>query len=280
MNAKMFRICSGAFLLLIIGIALISGRETPEPVWHDKALSAWIDDLVMGSSKEIREPAEEAIRQIGPRAVPRLLQMLRSHDTVFERALVQLNKKRRFFHFPVLPAQVRRMRASLAFAALGSLGQSAFPELKRMLTHDPEPEYVADALAAIGPESVNALLEALPKVKAEKRCALFAAAAKWPSQQAAIINALLHSPRSKNAAERRCAAQLLGRLRGNPADTIPALVAALADADFAVRNEALSSLAEFGTNAIVALEFVKKLMRNPAWFDAPSISNALDRIEP
>jgi len=89
----------------------------------------------------------------------------------------------------------------------------------------------------------------------------------------------LHSLHGKSRAERRCAALLLGRLRGNPVETIPALVSALADDDFAVRNEALSSLAEFGTNASFAMEPMRKLMRNPSWFDARSISNALDRIE-
>ena len=282
MNARVLRIGSGAFLLLLIGVALVISfaRELPEPVWKGKPLSAWIDDLVMGSSKEIREPAEEAIRQIGPRAIPQLLQILGSRDTVSERVLVQLNRKQHLFHFPVVPAGIKRRRASLAFEALGPLARPAFPELKKMLTHDADPEFAADALAAIGPESVSALLEALPKVKGEKRCALYAATAKWPSQQGAIIPALLRSLQSKSTPERRCAAELLGRLRGDPAGTIRALISALEDRDFAVRNEALSSLSEFATNASVALEPVRKLMRNPAWFDAETCSNALYRMEP
>jgi HEAT repeats len=279
-NARFVRICSAAFLLLLIGVAIVvtSTCEPPEPVWNGKALSAWIDDLVMGSSKEIREPAEEAIRRTASQAIPVLLRMLRSRDTVSERVLVQLNRKQHLLHFPVTPAQMKRQRASLALQALGPLAKPAFPELKRMLTGDPEPEFVADALAAIGAESVSALLEAIPKVKGEKRCALYAAAAKWPSQQNATIPALLQSLQSKSAGERRCAAQLLGRLRGNPAETIPALTSILVDPDFAVRNEALSSLAEFGTNAGPALEPLRKLLRNPGWFDAEIGSNAVYRF--
>src|SRR4051812_44142142 len=95
MNARVLRLGSGGFLLLLVGVALliIYTRERPEPLWKGKPLSAWIDDLVMGSSKEIREPAEEAIRQIGPKAIPQLLQILGSRDTVSERVLVQLNRK-------------------------------------------------------------------------------------------------------------------------------------------------------------------------------------------
>jgi hypothetical protein len=203
--------------------------------------------------------------------------MLRAQDSALKRGLLLLNRTQHVLHFSVRPAREERMQAVLAFEALGPIAKPAIPQLRKMLLN-PEPEEVADALSNIGPESVAVLLEAIPRIAAPKRCALFAAAAKWPSQQGATVNALLRALGSTNAEERRCAAQFLGWLRGNPIQTVPALVAALDDSEFAVRFQALTSLASFGTNAQSAAAILRERMLKPGFLPPDALSNALLQI--
>jgi HEAT repeat protein len=269
------------WVLFIVGtvawLSWMQGERQSEPLWHGRSLTSWVDDLARGSSKEVREPAEEAIRQIGPKALPTLLRMLRARDSALNRGLLWLNRKQHVVHLSVRPAREEQMQAVLAFEALGPVAKPAIPELRKMLLNT-EPEAVADALANIGPESVTVLLEAIPGIASQKRCALFAAAAKWPSHQAATVNALLVALRSTNAEERRCAAEFLGRLRGHPIQTIPALIAALDDPEFAVRFQALKSLVSFGTNAQSAVEILRERMGKPGSFPPDALSNAVLQI--
>jgi len=259
-------------------------REKPEPIWNGRSLSAWTEDLATGSSKEIRETAEDAIRHIGPAAIPSLLQMLRSRDTVLHRVLVsitrELNRRQSTMVFGVTSATEKCDRAAMAFEALGPLAHSAIPDLKKLLVRQSDPQFVADSLAAIGPEAVSAILECLPKVAPEKRYFLFSAAAKWPSQHEAIQLALLRSINSSNQYERRCAAEFLGRFKQQPSTTVPVLIAALQDPELLVRLQALQSLAEFGTNASSAVGPVRALAQNQSWFPPDQVSNVLMRIEP
>src|SRR5438067_12972372 len=183
-------------------------------------LSAWTEDLATGSPREIREAAEDAIRHIGPAGVPSLLQMLRARDTTLHSAVVrlirELNRRQSKMVFGVVSAREQHVNAALAFEVLGPIGRPAIPELKKLLARVPEPEFVADALAGIGPEGVVAILESLPKVAPEKRWVLYSSAAKWPSQAPAITAALLRSIKSPNAEERRDSAGFLCRFKQDP----------------------------------------------------------------
>jgi len=279
-KARWWRLWTVAFPLLAgAALALALRHREAEPVWHGRSLSSWVDDLARGSSKEVREPAEEAVRSIGSKALPRLVRMLRSRDTLWDRALLALNRKQKRVHFSVLPGRERRVQAALAFEALGPIARPAIPELKEMLVHDRQPQFIADALAAVGPESVSVLLEALSEVAPANRSALYAAAAKWPSRQEEIIDALLRSTKSANEEGRRSAAEYLGRFPRNSGPSVTALVSALDDPEFEVRKQALSSLVEFGTNATPAIEPLQKLLLQPHGFPLESISNALIRIQ-
>lgn len=274
-------------LTLLAALAFVTwtlNREKPEPGWNGRPLSAWTEDLATGSSKEIREAAEDAIRHIGTKGIPSLIQMLRARDTFLHRALVvlgrQFNGKQNIALLNITPAQKKYDRAALGFEALGPTARPAIPELKKLLSRHPMPEYVADALSAISPEGVAAILESVPKVAPEKRWALFSSAAKWPAQAPAIIDALLRSIKSRNAEERRCAAAFLGRFKENPATTVPALVWALRDPELTVRMQALVSLTEYGTNAAASVQSLLELSKDKSWLPPAGVSNALVHIRP
>ena len=268
--------------LAFVAWALI--QQNSEPIWNGMPLSAWTEDLATGSSREIREAADDAIRHIGAAGVPSLLKMLRARDTTLHSAVVrlirELNRRQSKMVFGVVSAREQHVNAALAFEVLGPIGRPAIPELKKLLARVPEPEFVADALAGIGPEGVVAILESLPKVAPEKRWVLYSSAAKWPSQAPAITAALLRSIKSPNAEERRDAAGFLGRFKQDPATTVPALISALRDKEVKVRVQALSSLAELGTNATTAIVPLMALARNKSWLPTSEVSNALARIQP
>jgi len=281
---KSVAVIAAILFLALAFVAWTLNREKPEPVWNGRPLSAWTEDLATGSSKEIREAAEDAIRHIGIAGIPSLLQMLRSRETMLHPAVVrlirELNRRQSKIVLGIVSAREQHMNAALAFEALGPIGRPAIPELKKLLVRQRDPEFVADALAGIGPEGVVAILESLPKVAPEKRWVLYSSAAKWPSQAPAITAALLRSIKSPDAEERRDAAGFLGRFKQDPATTVPALISALRDKEVKVRIQALSSLAELGTNATIAIVPLMALARNKLWLPASEVSNALARIQP
>jgi hypothetical protein len=262
-------------LLLCFGFFWL--RVPAEPISQGRPLNAWIDDLTRGSSKEVREPAEDAIRSIGPAAVPTLLRMLRTRETVVDRVSARLNRIQRFIHFPVQNAGDRHRDAWMVFMALGEKGESAIPELIRMLTSDSTVEYVPDALAAISPKCVPTLLEALPRMAAGRRCNALGAALRWPSQEPAIAPELRKLLSHQNQQIQICAAYFLARCRADLDRNVQALVTVLDDP--VVRTAAVNALAEFGTNATAALPTLRKLYQEGESVHSAAISNALFQIE-
>ena len=217
MSRKRIAVAISTVSLLLFFVGPRRQNTHPEPVWDGRSLSSWLDDLATGSSKEVREPAEEALRKIGTNALPFLLETLAQRDSGLNRTLLKLNEKQTLVRFRARAVSRDRVRALLAFDALGTLARPALPELARLLPEHQQPEIVADAMASISSESVSAILEAVPKVAPEKRCLLLESAMKWPSRREdLIIPALERSMKSPNSAEAQCAAQLLARCRGKP----------------------------------------------------------------
>jgi HEAT repeat protein len=113
------RICLLFFLLSCCG------KCWAEPSYQGKTLSAWLDDYGAGPGDYKPSPqADEALRQIGPEAVPYLLQLLHSTNSADTNSPA-----------PV-PASWNHWKAYLAFQALGPLGKAAIPDLVK-LAHDP-----------------------------------------------------------------------------------------------------------------------------------------------
>jgi len=202
-----------SLLFLLIWSLSSSPQSRPEPVFEGRSLSAWLDDLAFGSSKEVREPAEDALRKIGVDSLPFLVEMFRQRETTLNRALLKLNHKQSLLHFRARTVARDRTRALLAFEALGRQAVPALPQLASLLPHHQQPELLADAMAAIGPESVPRILEAVSKVPPEKRCMLLANAMKWPSQKQLLVAALEKSRTSRYPPEAACATEMLARCK-------------------------------------------------------------------
>ncbi len=157
------RIYPAAFLLAALGLGY--WVVWAGPWYHWKPLSAWLEDYGPGPGGYKPSPkADEALRHIGPKAVPYLLQLLHATNSpaaakaltawvaspfrpgpnptnavakVENRLMDWLENHTpiRFHHDPP-PASWQHWQAYVAFQALGPLGKSAIPDLAK-LAHDP-----------------------------------------------------------------------------------------------------------------------------------------------
>jgi HEAT repeat protein len=127
------RICLLFFLLSCCG------KCWAEPSYQGKTLSAWLDDYGAGPRDYKPSPqADEALRQIGPEAVPYLLQLL--HSTNPSSTIKVVPDTNQFSPpKPAVPAPASwdHWKAYVAFQALGPLGKSAIPDLAKLAHDDP-----------------------------------------------------------------------------------------------------------------------------------------------
>src|ERR1019366_7196365 len=112
-----------------------------EPSYQEKPLSVWLENY--GASPRNYKPspeADEALRHIGPEAVPYLLELLRKTNTP------AVDEELRQIGAGVLtgtnssnftPASWFHWKAYLSFEALGPAGKSAIPDLERLAHDDP-----------------------------------------------------------------------------------------------------------------------------------------------
>src|ERR1035437_4714173 len=130
------RICLLFFLLSCCG------KCWAEPSYQGKTLSAWLDDYGAGPKNYKPSPqANEALRQIGPEAVPYLLELLHKTNTpAVDDELQQIGagtlNGTNTSNF--IPASWFHWKAYLGFQALGSGGKSAIQDLARLARDNPE----------------------------------------------------------------------------------------------------------------------------------------------
>ena len=129
-------IASLIVVCVFAGIALFAFRSR-EPVYQERPLSAWLEDLDYGQPSFRREAvpqAEEAVRQIGTNAVPFLVGMMRCKDSPFRKKMVALCSKQSFIKFNFRPpADTLQWRGALGIYVLGPAGKAAIPELINLL---------------------------------------------------------------------------------------------------------------------------------------------------
>jgi HEAT repeat protein len=139
-----------------------------EPYYHGKPLSFWLEDAYRTSAFQIEgaaPDAEGAVRELGARALPDLLQLLRSANYVPEQIMGEMSRERQFAFLHMPGVEYRETMVCWALKRLGPEAKPAVPELIRLLGRkDTEQKTAAvNCLAAIGPcaePAVPALLAA------------------------------------------------------------------------------------------------------------------------
>ena len=271
-------------------------REWAERVMaHDaKARTNAVAELVKGGARslpllrrflasdneELHEHTFEIIRQIGPPAIPLLVQLLRHEQVFFRRfaadALIDLAPDT----VSIQPALRRALRdedsmvAADAARALGALGSRASPSVRALvktLSHE-EPHvriYAAEALASIGPKAgaaTNYLARALSDPSPGVRWAAGEALAGiGPTAQSAVPQ-LIEALKDEFLYVRICAIEALGSI-GPKAQTARDALRASAN-DPALRNQA-----EWALNRIAGIESEEP-------FVSPNVSGPLVSLQP
>ena len=139
------------FLMLAAAAAFVAitvhDRFVEGPVYHGAPLNVWLR-LLDDPSPQTRDKARDAIRHIGPAAVPLISEWLDWKDSLFRRLLtvwVAGGQQRLNFH-PMDPKDRRRLALS-ACDALGPVAQPVIPKLLAIATA-PNPELDAPFLIA------------------------------------------------------------------------------------------------------------------------------------
>jgi hypothetical protein len=147
-------------LALTVGAGMTGFMVSPhEPRYEGRALSAWLAELDLESSKA-PEQAQKAVRAIGTNALPCLRRMLLSQGPLWERGMVAFNASQALVQFPVTADNVVRTRALRGYHTLGNAAADDVPGLIQVLQTERSPlvrSYVALALGNIGPAARTAL---------------------------------------------------------------------------------------------------------------------------
>jgi hypothetical protein len=129
------------------------GQKTSSPFWTQPSAPA--------------EPAVVATRQIGTKAIPRLLELMSSGPGLFERVQDRASEKLptvgNFLsrHQMFQTAEGRRIAAWKGFGALGTNAEPALPVLGNMLQQAGANLLLGCTIASIGPKGEEVLLSAL-----------------------------------------------------------------------------------------------------------------------
>lgn len=155
----MFLFCLAAVLG---GLAWwVSRPRAADPVYKGKALSYWMKGYVTayrGEDGKGRAGADEAVRSVGTNAIPLLLQMLRAKDIPGQARICWELRNQKTFKFYPLSAEDLHAEAQYAFAALGSKGKSAVPQLMQICEENKSSRLTAVlCLTHIGPDADEAV---------------------------------------------------------------------------------------------------------------------------
>ncbi len=233
--------------------------------------------FLASDDEELHQETFEVIRQIGPPAIPLLVELLRHEDVSFRGfaadALIDLAPDTQSIQ-PALRQALRdedSMVAADAARALGALGEMASPSVRALvdaLSHkDPQVRiYAEEALASIGekadaatPHLAGALGDAIPGVRWAAGEAL---AGIGPAAHSAVPQ-LIDALKDHFLYVRICAARALGSIGPQAQTAREALVEA-------ARDPAVRGQAEWALNRIAGIESEQPVISSRA--PGPSVS--------
>ncbi|MDB6109819.1 MAG: Polysaccharide deacetylase [Pedosphaera sp.] len=133
-----------------------------EPAYGGKQLGFWVDDLKRSSENPPEQrAAEEAIRRLGPAALPHLVKFVRNDPPNMSLALNDWLRKQSWikYRFPI--RSDRSDQAVEAFQVLGPAARPALRNLSRLMENERTCYAAAKCLVALGTPAVPAFTNAL-----------------------------------------------------------------------------------------------------------------------
>lgn len=242
-----------------------------EPIYNGKPLSAWVIRAGGDDFNGAPDDAVEAIRAIGPRAVPFLLEWMPRPGAA-----------KPVEGFPVWDA------IDTAWWALGANGEAAIPELARWLN---EPmrgldahsvwSHAAKALSYLGPKAIEPMLSAAIKMQDKREVwELVRNFENLGTNGAPAVPALVQWANHPEYFVRSAVATALGGI-GKGADiAVPVLLNALrTDTNSMVRRDAAEALGAFANDSETVLPELIKTLRDPHWEARGGALSGLGKIQ-
>lgn len=214
-----------AALALQTRISHSADTSSEEPAYNGRSLGSWLNDLSNTPAGPEYGPAANAIRQIGPKALPHLLAMAEQGNP--------------------------RMRLALnAIHELGPSAKSAIPELRQLLKDAKTSYFAANALVYVGSVSpvVEALTDADEKIQEHAVLALGYGGSRIDTS---AVVPLINRLRTALPDKRSNVVWALGKIHKLDELSVPALVVLLKDKNPWLRAHVVSALEDFDPNLTI-----------------------------
>lgn len=216
-----------SLLAIITASAFIFLRQPSEPEYQGRPLREWLEQLDTATSRSQYNQAEDAIEIMGTNAVPHLLSLLQTSDSIFKRKIIAFVKKQPKTKINITSESQTFSRVLKAFKILGAKGQCAVPTLI---------EWIQDPNADLKTYSrATTILYSMGPI----------------AKQA--VPTLVENLRNKDPNKARKAADVLGAIKEDAPIVVPALLPLLNHPDASVRGNTIASLTQFGPKAKIAV---------------------------
>jgi len=215
--------------------------QVPEPPLDAAAVidGDWLEHLY-SQNPTVAEEAVSQLRELGPKAVPEIREVLTD---------------------PAADLELQKA----ALKASGLLGPEAAPAIEEVAGHLPDPdltEEAAIALSFMGRDAYGPLKQGVtsedPVVRRESLRSLGKLRERAPLDARSVVPLLLDGLKDPDPSVRVVAATYLGILRDEADAAVPALIAALQDEDPEVRTAAATALGSFGEHGVRAIPALRK----------------------
>lgn len=243
------------FGVVALGLLSWGWLRFREPVYQGRRLSSWLAELDRSWPGQDSEPAAQAIREIGTKALPYLIGAIKARDSMFKVRLVGFLRDQNRIRFRFRMADEKRDGALKAFFVLGPKAKPAIPELGRLL--DEERNLALNAMIAlcnIGKDSMPVLADACGYTNLNVRECAAVTLSQLARGRALYTNSHFRADRLYSVTE-----FLLGCGR----EDIPGLITHLSDPRPAVRRATAEALRCFYGVAESAIPALTKLLEDP-----------------
>lgn len=244
----------------------------PEPVYQGKPLSLWVTrigkiDMYHGAPQD----AIEAVRAIGPKAVPFLLEWM-PHP----------GAESPVEGFPDWTG------VEFAWAVLGTNGRAAIPELTRNIsrterTMDDYSVFTesAKAISYLGPEAIGPMLTVATNLQGKhEQWELLHNFENLGSNGAPAVPALIHWANDPDYFVRSGVVSALGGIGKRPDLAVPVLLNVLEhDSNGMVRRDAAEALGAFANDSEAVLPELTKTLKDPDWQARGGALSGLGKIQ-
>lgn len=260
-------LCLSAFLLIGLMALLVWKPWIPsEPVYQGKTLTSWLELSLWGTTEDSSEPngasraeAEEAIRHIGMKGIPFLLNLMSSEEPAIKpwfRTNTPSSWHRKLGLEQPYGDSTRKFLGANGLAVLGTNAGAAVPELMKILSletsrNPPDPDCIHlpfFVLTKIGSDAVPAiplLIECLTNATWEVRDNAAHTLSKMRQKPEVVVPALILFLKLKNQPDRIGEEQTpvrLGLYGSDGSWATSALVSCLTNTDPVLRGAATNML--------------------------------------